>query len=198
MRSPAQRPRSWLTKFRDRGLTLEQNYKRLGLSTKLNSSISGPKKIKGRSAIPAKQDSLAIASTDLHATAKPQEVRVERDPETGRILRVIHPEADEENPNPLNDPLNDISDEEAESDEVQTSNNIVAELEAQVVQEAVLETKRKRPRQQSSREEEWIARLIEVHGDDVKAMSRDRKLNPMQQSYGDIATRVRKWRQKHG
>ena len=182
-------------------MTLEQNYKRLGLSTKLNSSIAGPKKIKGRSAsegVPAKRDSLAITPSHLPATTKPKEVRVERDPETGRILRVIQPDADEVNHNPLNDPLNDLSDDEAEVEGARNPNSIVSQLEAQAAQEAEVEAKRKRPRQQSSREEEWIARLVEAHGDDITAMSRDRKLNPMQQSQGDIARRVKKWKQKHG
>ncbi len=187
--------------LRDRGLTLEQNYKRLGLSTKLNSSIAGPRKIKGRSASeakPAKNDSLAIAPNNLQAATKLQEVQVERDPETGRILRVVQPSADEANNNPLDDPLNDLSDKEAENEAAETSNNIVSQLEAQAAQEAEMEAKRKRPRQQSSREEEWIAKLVEAHGDNVTAMSRDRKLNPMQQSQGDIARRVKKWKQKHG
>lgn len=182
-------------------MTLDQNYKRLGLSTKLNASIHGPKKIRGRSAGNAsdfKYDSLAIAPTNLQATAKPQEVRVERDPETGKILRVIQPDDEEVDNNPLNDQLNDLSDEEDEVQQPGNPNSIVAQLEAQAAQEADIEAKRKRPRQQSSREEDWIASLVEAHGDDVVAMSRDRKLNSMQQSQGDIARRVKKWKQKHG
>lgn len=126
---------------------------------------------------------------------------MERDPETGRILRVIQPEENVVEVNPLNDPLNDLSDDEEEEEEELQSipiNNIVAQLEAQVAQEADIEAKRKRPRQQSSREEEWIAKLVEAHDDDVNAMFRDRKLNSMQQSQGDIARRVKKWKQKHG
>lgn len=180
-------------------MTLEQNYKRLGLSTKLNSSIAGPRKIKGRSeAIPLQHDSLAIKANNLQATTKPQEVRVERDPDTGRILRVVQPDADQVNNNPLDDPLNDLSDDESDLEEAENSNNIVSQLEAQAAQEAEIEAKRKRPRLQSSREEEWIAKLVEAHGDDITAMSRDRKLNTMQQSQGDIARRVKKWKQKHG
>lgn len=197
-------PRCKLTLNRDRSLTLEQNYKRLGLSTKLNSSIAGPKKIKGRGTVSTgeKHDSLAIAPTNLQATAKPQEVRVERDPETGRILRVIHAEEEETNNNPLNDPLNDLSDDGdpsvGEKHPHAGANNIVAQLEAQAVKEAEIEAKRKRPRQQSSREEEWMARLVAAHGDDVEAMFKDRKLNPMQQSQGDIARRLKKWKKNHG
>lgn len=183
----------------DRSLTLEQNYKRLGLSTKLNSSISGPTRIKGKSlgeAIPGKHDSLAIAPSSVQVNATPQEVRVERDPETGRILRVIHDDDGGADKNPLNDPLNELSDDEMA--EATQKNDIVAQLEAQAVQEAEMEAKKKRPRQQSTREEEWVASLVEKHGDDISAMFRDRKLNPMQQSEGDIARRVKKWKQKHG
>lgn len=134
-------------------------------------------------------------------TAKPQEVRVERDPETGKITKVIQPEQDEAYRNPLNDPLNELSDEEDDGqDGVDYGNedNIIAQLEAQAAQEAELEAKRKRPRQQSAREEEWLANLVKAHGDDTMAMSRDRKLNPMQQSEGDIKKRLKKWKQKHG
>lgn len=182
-------------------MTLEQNYKKLGLSTKLNSSVAGPRKIKGRNLADqpeSKQDSLAIAPNNLQATTKVQEVRVERDPETGKILRVIRPDNEDVNNNPLDDPLNDLSDDEDEEMHSSNASNIVAQLEAQVVQEADIEAKRKRPRQQSTREEEWIVRLIEAHGDDTGAMFRDKKLNSMQQSQGDIARRVKKWKQKHG
>lgn len=185
--------------YRDNNQTLEQNYKRLGLSTKLNSSAGGPKKIKGKSVSTLSgdsRDSLAIGSSNKVATL--QEVEVERDPETGKIIRVKRSDAIA-NSNPLNDPLNDLS--EAEDDEEfegLTDDNIVAQLEAQAAQEAEVEAKRKRPRQQSGREQDWISKLVEVHGEDTAAMVRDRKLNPMQQSEGDIKRRLKKWKQQHG
>jgi len=186
--------------YRDKSQTLEQNYQRLGLSTKLNSNIARPKRVKGQSTSQTeteKHDSLGIASTSAQASSKPEEVRVERDPETGRILRVLQAEDNKASRNPLNDPLNDSSDEEMEVHETGSS-NIVAQLEAQAQKEAEIEAKNKRPRQQSSREEEWIAKLVEAHGDDFAAMVRDRKLNPMQQSQGDISRRIKRWKQKHG
>lgn len=75
----------------------------------------------------------------------------------------------------------------------QPQNDIVAQLEAQAAKEEEILSK-KRPRQQSQREEEWITKLVEKHGDDIKAMVRDRKLNPMQQTEGDIGRRLKKWK----
>ncbi len=66
---------------------------------------------------------------------------------------------------------------------------------SQLAQLASLEGEKKRPRKQSRREEEWVERLVEKYGDDVGKMVRDRKLNPMQQSHGDIARRVKIWRE---
>ena len=78
----------------------------------------------------------------------------------------------------------------------QKQNDIITQLEAQAAHEEEMLLK-KRPRHQSSREEEWITRLVEKHGDDIKAMVRDKKLNPMQQTEGDIGRRLKKWKAKH-
>lgn len=120
---------------------------------------------------------------------------MERDPETGRIVRVIHPEGDE-NDNPLNDPLNDIMDVDNEGAVDRPQTDVIAQLEAQAAEEEEWLAKKKQPRKQSQREEEWIASLVAKHGDDIKAMVRDRKLNPMQQTEGDISRRVKKWKAK--
>lgn len=122
--------------------------------------------------------------------------RVERDPETGEIIRVIPGKP--RKANPLNDPLNsddDGGDEEMPDAEEEgpEGNNIIKELEAQA-----LMVPEKRVRKQSKREKEWIARLVERYGSDYKAMARDRRLNPMQQTEADIARRVRKWRGGNG
>ena len=112
---------------------------------------------------------------------------MERDPETGNIIRVISKKRD----NPLNDPLNDLSDNEQEAHGSKT--DIVRQLERQAAQEGQ-DVKARKPRHQSSRESEWIQRLVDRHGDDTAAMFRDRKLNPMQQSEGDLRRRIRKWK----
>lgn len=123
--------------------------------------------------------------------------------------------------NPLNDPLNEVADEyneaaqrasdqkldgeefngfdddddeEMEDDSASSGPKaIVKALEAQVEAEAA-ELEKRKPRTQSKREEEWIERLVEKYGDDTRAMVRDRRLNPMQQSEGDIKRRIRKWK----
>lgn len=73
------------------------------------------------------------------------------------------------------------------------SHGIVRELEEQAKMEA-----EKKPRKQSQREQEWIQRLVQAHGDNFVKMSRDRKLNPMQQTAADIGRRVAKWRAAGG
>src|SRR4051794_27135354 len=88
---------------------------------------------------------------------EPSETRVERDPKTGAILRVIHDQS-ERNRNPLNDPLAALSDG-SESEEGNIcrhrdveliTTGVVAELEEQASMVA-----KKEPRKQSQREREW-------------------------------------------
>lgn len=126
----------------------------------------------------------------------PTMARVERDQETGNIIRVIHDRP--RKANPLNDPLN--SDDEVRDEGMQDAeeealegNNIIKELEAQASM-----VPEKKVRRQSEREKEWISRLVERYGSDYKAMARDRRLNPMQQTEADISRRVRKWRDGNG
>ncbi len=189
---------------RDRKLTLSQNYKLLGLSSRLNHVSGGSeKKATGDGTVVDSsnmRDSLAISGPRAGGPngLAPQEVQVERDPETGRIVRVIRPEdADAAISNPLNDPLNDLMDTAEESETRQQPRGVVAQLEAQAMEEEELLAKKRKPRQQSRREEEWIAELIAKHGDNVRAMARDKKLNPMQQTEADIGRRIKKYKANH-
>lgn len=144
------------------------------------------------------------------------EVRVERDAE-GRIVRIL--DGSKNRPNPLNDPLNaldsgsddddddeeeeeegnnveewggideDDEDDDDDDDEEDEGKRIVRQLEAQANRPV-----EKKPRTQSHREREWVESLVRKHGENVRAMVRDRMLNPMQQTEADIARRIRQWK----
>lgn len=180
-------------------MTLTQNYKKLGLLHKLNAPTGGKERIPGRNDLAEKSNSLHInGSAVAAAQIDLGETKVERDPETGKILRVIHDYDEIEvaghkrrRNNPLNDPLNDLSDNEDAP--IVSASKVVQQLERQADMEGQGE-KAKKPRHQSSREGEWVSRLIEKHGDNISAMVRDRKLNPMQQTEGDIRRRINKWK----
>ncbi|KAE8349420.1 ribosome biogenesis protein Nop16 [Aspergillus coremiiformis] len=193
----------------DRELTLTQNYRRLGLVHRLNTPAGGSEKRPTKDGVEAvTENSLHIKSSAQAATKniKLGETKVERDPETGKIIRVIRPEDHDmievagrkvRRSNPLNDPLNDLSDDDMEDSESQkkaSGNAIVKQLERQADQEGQA-VKAKKPRHLSQREVEWITRLIERHGDNITAMARDMKLNPMQQTEGDLRRRIRKFKE---
>ena len=109
-----------------------------------------------------------------------------RDPKTGAIVSVQHEKSERENP--LHDPLNEFSDSDDTELVESSGRGIVPELEEQAKY-----SRPKRPRMQSQREKEWIERLVERWGDDWGGMVRDRKLNPQQQSEGDLKRRVGVW-----
>lgn len=181
---------------RNQNETLTQNYRRLGLASRLNSATGGTEKLRpGEVSHSSTTAKLAIANAVPKQLA-PSEARVERDPATGKIVRVIH-EEEGRNPNPLNDPLNDIEaaaeKERAEGGSKGTGTEIVRKLEEQAAMVG-----ERRERSQSEREREWIGRLVEAYGDDYVKMARDRKLNPMQQTPNDLRRRIGKWRSKNG
>lgn len=136
-----------------------------------------------------------------------------RDPETGKILRVVHdsPPAGsrKKNKNPLNDPLNELESDDDDDDEWEDGEaardivaggsravgGIVEQLEAAAMMAGI---KKARPRMQSRREEEWIEALVSRWGENYKGMMTDRRLNPMQQSEGDLRRRIERWKQGRG
>ncbi|QSZ35502.1 hypothetical protein DSL72_008372 [Monilinia vaccinii-corymbosi] len=178
--------------------TLTQNYRRLGLTSRLNSVTGGiEKRQAGLESKTSTASKLAISNT-IPKNLAPTEARVERDPETGKIARVIY---DDKKANPLNDALNsDAEDEDREGfegfgDEADSGpkNEIVQMLEEQASRAA-----EKKERKQSEREKEWIERLVKRWGENYGAMVRDRRLNPMQQTEPDIRRRVQKWKEAGG
>lgn len=194
--------------LRNQKETLSQNYRRLGLVSKLNHPTGGVEKtsqtlIEAANGLAPEPtpDNLNI-STKLPTTINISEVKIKRDPKTGAILEVF----DEKKANPLNDPLNDIEDSDDEGwqgfvnehgvlDGARQGGNAKTDVVRQLEEQAARPIK-KAPRKQSEREEEWIERLVQKHGDDYPAMARDMKLNPMQQSVGDLKKRVKKWNAK--
>ncbi|PLB42628.1 nucleolar protein 16 [Aspergillus candidus] len=190
----------------DRNLTLTQNYRRLGLMHRLNAPAGGSQRITTDTGFAdAPENNLHIkGSAESNAkNLKVGETRVERDPETGRILRVINDDEVEiagrkhKRANPLNDPLNDLAVDVdiaavGQAAQGKDASAVVRQLEMQAAKEdsAVLG---KKPRHTSTREGEWIEKLVQKHGDDYAAMARDKKLNPMQQTVGDIKRRIRKF-----
>lgn len=185
---------------RSRSQTLSQNYRRLGLTSRLNARAGGVEPHPNPQ-YPAQPDSLSItARAKASKTLIPTTARIIRDPVTGAISRVISSPQPSEDANPLNDPLNALdSDEddtakerEPEVSTIGSNIGIVGELEAA----ARAGDGKKKPRMQSQREEEWIERLVERWGDDLKGMVRDRRLNPQQQSKGDLRRRIWKWTER--
>ncbi|KAK8241631.1 nucleolar protein 16 [Phyllosticta capitalensis] len=190
--------------------TLTQNYRRLGLSTKLNRVTGGTE----RTAKTSTPGTAPLAVNPKAATAAPQqteEARIERDPETGE-MRIVDDGSKKARANPLNDPLNDLdSDEDDEWHGIRDQHelpakskkgdgaagnegsSVIAQLEA-----VAASGERKAPRKQSEREQEWVARLVAKYGNNYARMSRDMKLNPMQQSEGDIKKRVTRWKAAQG
>ncbi|KAI3550956.1 ribosome biogenesis protein Nop16 [Colletotrichum costaricense] len=181
--------------------TLTQNYRRLGLTARLKSATGGTEKTLAQleqaktassSSTAAKRDPFAISTTE---EAVFEEARVERDAD-GKIIKIHYASANKR-PNPLNDPLNALeegSDDEEENEEEwggiddESRPEVIRLLEKEAALPEI-----KKPRHISQQEKEWLERLIAKHGDDYDAMVRDRKLNPMQQTKGDIARRVKRF-----
>ncbi|KAI0801693.1 ribosome biogenesis protein Nop16 [Xylaria sp. FL0064] len=185
--------------------TTMQNYRRLGLVSRLGAPTGGiDRKLHSSSTTssssskpPASTTPFAISGVKGKDAAVAAEVQVERDAD-GKIVRVISTEK-RKRPNPLNDPLVEFdTDSEAEVEDEDTEewggfegeqNEIVRQLEEEANRPV-----EKNPRTASTREVEWLQSLVDRHGNDTAAMARDRKLNPMQQTAADIARRIRKWK----
>ncbi|KAL8791524.1 MAG: hypothetical protein Q9195_005852 [Heterodermia aff. obscurata] len=189
----------------DKNLTLSQNYRHLGLTSKLNARTGGTE-IKAADTNrrygdkQSKHDSLAVAASRPATSTGLKTARVLRD-EEGRILKLL--DSQEGWTNHLKDPLAAM-DEGIEAEGALGSSNgtnhdrmdhdgVVPELEAAALAELAKVTKKKKPRKQSQREQEWIEQMVNKYGQDIRSMSRDRKLNPNQQTEADIRRRVEVW-----
>ncbi|RPA81915.1 hypothetical protein BJ508DRAFT_361534 [Ascobolus immersus RN42] len=164
----------------DKELTLAQNYKKLGLRSRLNPRTGGIEKTLSKT---VRQSSPAPAPKPVKVKLAPGEARIVRDPETNAILRIEYGKSAE-------DQLDGEDDEEM--NEVEEEKEEVTDVVKKLEEEASWGVKRERL--QSEREEDWIARLVNKYGDDYVKMSRDMKLNPFQQTPGDLRKRVTKWK----
>lgn len=179
---------------------MSQNYRRLGLLARLKTPSGGIEKklgdnktSAGITKLPKKFNPFAI---DAIEKAVVSEAKVERDAD-GNITRVISMSK----PNPLGDPLNAFEDEDDEVKDVEDQDTeewggiIHEEGDTEVIRSLVEQAQNpapKKPRHLSERETEWLERLVAKHGDDTRAMARDHRLNPMQQTASDIAKRLTK------
>ncbi|KAH9842268.1 Ribosome biogenesis protein Nop16 [Teratosphaeria destructans] len=197
----------------DKSQTLEQNYKRIGLTAKLNKHTGGVERkaddvrrareeaAEGK----GKDDPLAIASSSLRRpqTFQVQEAKIERDPATGRILRVIDDGA--KRANPLNDPLAELDSEDSDEEVDQHPDTFATSQSGSGMTDVVrkLEQEASRPVKkykfkQTEGERAFVEELVRKYGDDNAAMARDIKINYMQRSEGDLKRRVKKWREAGG
>jgi nucleolar protein 16 len=212
----------------DKSQTITQNYKRLGLTSKLNKHTGGYERQadnaeqleaghEGRTRKRHDDDALSIAGhKQAAALAALGEARIVRDPETGAILEVIETKAPKANP--LNDPLAELDESEDEEKDGlpawtrrgnQHGNIEDGEFEGfgdddgktDVVR--ALEARASMPakkykRKQTENEVAFIEELVKKYGDDVGKMARDIKINYMQRSEGDLKKRIKTWREAGG
>ncbi|KKA28398.1 hypothetical protein TD95_000216 [Thielaviopsis punctulata] len=191
----------------DKKQTLTQNYRRLGIAARLQAPTGGVELTVSEA---SKQPTRA-AETHI------SEARVERD-STGRIVRVLSgssaPRAASAH-KPLNDPLAALDSDDDDNDDEDMVDGTAKqpapaetkwedwggisedENDNEVVRALVRQSRlpvAKHTRFQSEQESEWLAKLVAKHGDNVRAMAWDRKLNPFQQTVGDISKRLKRWR----
>lgn len=171
----------------DHSLTLQQNYKRLGLRAKLGSmpggmekelvKVSDRHKDDDRDTKEDRVDLKQIEQTEDPAEIPEGEARIIRDPETNEVVKVIYgtmkPQREEQ---------------------PQESSFVIKQLEEQAIRNA----QKVKDRKQSDRETDWIKDLYEKYGDDYEKMKWDKKLNVQQQSAGDLKRRINKWKKANG
>lgn len=163
----------------DHSLTLQQNYKRLGLRARLGTVAGGvEKEIVKYKPNEDNESKPEIKPEQIEQTEDPSQIpegeaRIIRDPETDEVIKVIYGTMKLDN-----------------KKEEHTESEIIKKLEEQAIKHASVVRERK----QSERESEWLKSLYEKHGDDYNKMMWDKKLNIYQQSAGDLKKRINKWK----
>lgn len=166
----------------DKSLTLQQNYKRLGLRSKLGNLAGGTERhVETVSEFRAKRDASEQEKAQLKDNDDPEnipegEARIIRDDKTNEVLRIVYGTRKVKVDKP--EPVSEAAQE-------------VLEL---LKQQGIRASLNKLERTQLERECEWLKSLYEKHGDDYEKMMWDKRLNIYQQSAGDLKKRVTKWK----
>jgi len=181
----------------DQKKTLSQNYRNIGLVSKLGHRAGGVEKKAANDGVTSlRNEPLAILPGTTYTQKPVAEVLLEIDPETGNP--VLSRDALSRKPGLRSDLLNDLDDSDVEEPKWNSLGRLPKQHGGTSVTDALESLAesgvQRGPRKQSQREQEWIQRLVEKHGDDYGAMFRDVASNPMQQSEGDIRRRVSLWK----
>ncbi|EEQ40055.1 putative nucleolar protein [Clavispora lusitaniae] len=166
----------------DNKLTLEQNYKKLGLTVRLGKPAGGQeaevktlteqrKEREGQEAKQAKPEDIAN-ETDPEKIPE-GEARLIRDPETNEVVQVIYGRMKAA-------PKTQETSQPSIIDELIEFNNRSAKA-----------PKHKAP---TPREVSWIEQLHEKYGDDYESMRWDKKLNPMFMTTGQLKKKMAQWK----
>ncbi|ODV93390.1 hypothetical protein PACTADRAFT_51986 [Pachysolen tannophilus NRRL Y-2460] len=179
----------------DHSLTLEQNYKKLGLKSRLGKYAGGTEKdVIGRSRrekevgegekITELQSSVNELESHDPSKIPEGEARIIRDNE-GKVLEIIY------GTKPRSLLVGSIGQDKSGS-----RSDSDSETETEVVKKLKELSKidKSKPRIQSEREQEWVSKLYAKYGDDYEKMKWDKKLNIYQQSSGDLKRRILKWK----
>ncbi|KAF9164099.1 Nucleolar protein 16 [Actinomortierella ambigua] len=155
----------------DKKATLRQNYARLGLMPSMN-GVKGGVELNSEAEMEEMEEK---SLEEMAAELSEEQGIIQRDAE-GNIVKVIvgKKKTQEEIEEMME---RDLPPAPAKTD-------IVRQLEAQAAN--VLKTER----HQSDGELMWAAKLVEKYGDDYEKMFRDRKLNPMQQTVGQLRRKI--------
>lgn len=151
----------------DHNLTLTQNYRRMGLTSKLQRPAGGSEK-------------------DILASKKVAEVKpIGKDRPSVKQGRIIHEPDGSSRVEYI---------EESESDEPEEWHGFADESEIVKELENYAEHEVKDRRHMSTSEVSFLDLLVEKYGDDYEAMQWDKKLNKFQHSAGELKRRIRKMR----
>nr|POF11608.1 nucleolar protein 16 [Quercus suber] len=202
----------------DQSQSLAQNYKRLGLTAKLNKNTGGvERKAHDLEEQTARDDPLSIVATSRKGGVgdiQLEEAKIERDEETGAILRVLDDPGKSTKANRLGDLLGDDDDDDDAVEQQGRGFNQHATnsramparartVEAKTAVIEALEQEASRPvakykHKQSQGEKVFVEELVQKYGEDYAKMARDMKINYMQRSEGDIKRRVKRWKEAGG